>query len=87
METTSVAVVRVEPYFSKGEQQALAGFLSGYQGLTREAYALDLRQFVNWCSEQQHLGLFAARRVDIECSARDLEARGKPGRRWPSGCR
>ena len=76
METTSAAVVRVEPYFSEGEQQALAGFLSGYRGLTREAYALDLRQFVNWCSEQ-HLGLFAARRVDIECFARDLEARGK----------
>jgi len=24
---------------------ALAGFLAGYRGLTREAYALDLRQF------------------------------------------
>src|SRR5207253_451938 len=76
METTSAAVVRVEPYFSEGEQQALSGFLSGYRGLTREAYALDLRQFVTWCSEH-HLGLFAARRVDIECFARDLEARGK----------
>ena len=76
METTSAAVVRVEPYFSEGEQQALAGFLSGYRGLTREAYALDLRQFVTWCSEH-HLGLFAARRVDVEYFARDLEARGK----------
>ena len=69
-------VVRVEPYFSEGEQQALAGFLSGYRGLTREACALDLRQFVNWCSEHR-IALFAARRVDIECFARDLEARGK----------
>jgi len=76
METTSAAVVRVEPYFSEGEQQALAGFLSGYRGLTREAYALDLRQFVTWWSEH-HLGLFAARRVDVEYFARDLEARGK----------
>ena len=76
METTSAAVVRVEPYFSEGEQQALAGFLSGYRGLTREAYALDLRQFVTWCSEH-HLGLFSARRVDVEYFARDLEARGK----------
>ncbi len=76
METTSAVVVCVEPYFSEGEQQALAGFLSGYRGLTRQAYALDLRQFVNWCSER-HLALFAARRVDIECFARDLEARGK----------
>src|SRR5207245_1105255 len=76
METTSAAVVRVEPYFGEGEQQALAGFLSGYRGLTREAYALDLRQFVTWCSEH-HLGLFAARRVDIEWFARHLVARGK----------
>jgi hypothetical protein len=44
MEATSVAVVRVEPYFSEGEQQALAGFLSRYRGLTRDAYALDLSQ-------------------------------------------
>src|SRR2546425_1039145 len=76
METTSAAVVRVEPYFSEGEEQALAGFLSGYRGLKREAYASDLRQFVNWCSER-HIAVFAARRVDIECFARDLEARGK----------
>src|SRR5438128_8852764 len=73
---TSVEIVRVEPSFTAEEQQALAGFLSGYRGLTRQAYALDLLQFVNWCSER-HLALFAARRVDIECFARDLEARGK----------
>ena len=73
---TSVEIVRVEPSFTAEEQQALAGFLSGYRGLTREAYALDLRQFVSWCSDHQ-IALFAARRVDIECFARDLEARGK----------
>src|SRR2546425_9720574 len=67
-------IVRVEPWFRAEEQQALAGFLSGYRGLTRDAYALDLRQFVNWGSDR-HLWLFAARRFDIEC--RDLEARGK----------
>ena len=27
------------------EEAALAGFLAGYRGSTREAYALDLRQF------------------------------------------
>ena len=48
---TSVEIVRVEPCFTAQEQQALAGFLSGYRGLTREAYALDLRQFVRWCAE------------------------------------
>jgi site-specific recombinase XerD len=73
---TSVEIVRVKPSFTAEEQQALAGFLSGYRGLTREAYALDLRQFVSWCSDHQ-IALLAARRVDIECFARDLEARGK----------
>lgn len=37
---------------------------------------VDLRQFDSWCSDHQ-IALFAARRVDIECFARDLEARGK----------
>jgi hypothetical protein len=58
------------------EQLTLAGFLAGYMGLTREAYALDLRQYANW-SQQRHLCLFQARRADIECFARDLEARGR----------
>lgn len=62
---TSVAIVRADPFFREAEQQALAGFLSGYRGLTREAYALDLRQFVTWCSEHDRR-LFAVRRVDIE---------------------
>jgi len=35
--------------FSEQERLALAGFLAGYTGLTREAYALDLRQFAGWC--------------------------------------
>lgn len=55
---------------------ALTGFLAGYSGLTREAYALDLRQFATWCAEH-HLALFCARRADIECFARYLEARGR----------
>jgi integrase/recombinase XerD len=69
-------VVHVEPLFSDGERLALAGFLAGYSGLTCEAYALDLRQYTSWC--QQHgLHLFAARRPDIECFGRDMEARGR----------
>jgi integrase/recombinase XerD len=69
-------VVHVEPLFSDGERLALAGFLAGYSGLTREAYALDLRQYTSWC--QQHgLHLFTARRPDIECFGRDMEARGR----------
>ena len=78
MATTSpsTAVATVEPVFTEPERLALAGFLAGYTGLTREAYALDLRQYVNWC-QQNHLPLFQARRADIECFARDMEARGR----------
>jgi hypothetical protein len=39
----------IQPAFSDAERLALAGFLAGYRGLTREAYALDLRQFTTWC--------------------------------------
>jgi hypothetical protein len=55
---------------------ALAGFLAGYRGLTREAYTLDLRQFTTWCRARS-LPLFAVRRADIEGFARELEARGR----------
>jgi hypothetical protein len=53
--------------------------LAGYRGLTRETYALDLRQFTSWCRARS-LGLLAVRRADIEGFARELEARGGPGR-------
>jgi site-specific recombinase XerD len=65
-----------EPVITPQERLALAGFLAGYTGLTREAYGLDLRQFTAWC-QAHHLRLFQARRADIECFARDLEARGR----------
>jgi len=74
--STSTAVAAVEPVFTQPERLALAGFLAGYTGLTREAYALDLRQYTSWC-RQNHLRLFQARRADIECFARDLEAHGR----------
>jgi site-specific recombinase XerD len=74
--TSSAALVPIVPVFTNTERLALAGFLAGYGGLTREAYELDLRQFTSWC-QQHHLRLFQARRADIECFARDLEARGR----------
>ena len=74
--STSTAIAVPEPVFTAQERLALAGFLAGYTGLTREAYALDLRQFTAWC-QLHHLHLFQARRADIECFARDLEARGR----------
>jgi integrase/recombinase XerD len=46
MTTTSpsTALVPVQPVFSDAERLALAGFLAGYRGPTREACTLDLRQ-------------------------------------------
>ena len=41
----SAALAAIQPVFSDAERLALAGFLAGYRGLTREAYALDLRHF------------------------------------------
>src|SRR5580658_2550615 len=72
----SSAVVPAEPIFTELEQLALAGFLASYSGLTREAYVLDLRQFTTWC-HAHGLHLFSVRRADIECYARDLEAKGR----------
>jgi site-specific recombinase XerD len=66
----------IQPAFTDAERLALAGFLAGYRGLTREAYGLDLRQFTTWCRARS-LALFAVRRADIEGFARDLEARGR----------
>ena len=72
----STAFATIQAAFTDAERVALAGFLAGYRGLTREAYALDLRQYTSWC-QQNHQRLFQARRADIECFARDLEARGR----------
>ena len=74
--TPSAALVVTTPVFTNTERLALAGFLAGYSDLTRQAYELDLRQYASWCQLYQ-LRLFQARRTDIECFARDLEARGR----------
>lgn len=74
--TPSAALTPVAPVFTNTERLALAGFLAGYSGLTRQAYELDLRQYASWC-HQHHIRLFQVRRADIECFARDLETRGR----------
>ncbi len=74
--TPSTALATIQPAFTDAERLALAGFLAGYRGLTRDAYALDLRQFTIWCRACS-LNLFAVRRADIEGFARELEARGR----------
>ena len=43
--TSATALATIQPAFTDAERLALAGFLAGYRGLTREAYTLDLRQF------------------------------------------
>ena len=47
--TASTSLVPVQSAFTDAERLALAGFLAGYRGLTREACTLDLRQFISWC--------------------------------------
>ena len=74
--TPSTALVMIQPAFTDAERLALAGHLAGYSGLTREAYALDLRHFTTWCRARS-LNLFAVRRAGIEGFACDLEARGR----------
>jgi integrase/recombinase XerD len=74
--SSSTALVPIDPCFADGEEIALAGFLAGYRGSTREAYALDLRRFAVWCANHERR-LVEVTRVDIECFGRDLEARGR----------
>ena len=74
--STSTALAPRDELFSANEQLALAGFLAGYSGLTRDAYTLDLRQYVAWCTEHR-LAVFGARRADIESFARHLESLGR----------
>lgn len=77
MTTTPSNVPAVpDPVFTDPERLALAGFLAGYRGLTREAYALDLRQFLSFC-ERRGLRLFSVRRTEIELYARGLEEAGR----------
>ncbi len=66
----STALAAIQPVFTDAERLALTGFLAGYRGLTREAYALDLRQFTSWCRSRS-LNLFARRRhrVHNRCSS------------------
>ncbi len=72
----TTSLVLYDPRAADREVIALAGFLAGYTGRTREAYGLDLRQFFAWCQSRQ-LRLFDAHRSDIELYARELEERGR----------
>jgi hypothetical protein len=72
----STALATIQPAFTNPERLALAGYLAGYRGLTREAYAWTCASSPPFCGTRS-LALFAVRRADIEGSARDLEAMGR----------
>jgi site-specific recombinase XerD len=76
LESTGVLVCTRDELFTDPEALALSGFLAGYSGLTRDAYALDLRQYAAWLTGVG-MRLFETRRVHIEAFARELEARGR----------
>jgi integrase/recombinase XerD len=76
MSDTTTSVLRPLRWFTSQEEAMLAGFLVGYSGLTRDAYALDLRQFAQWCHDHQ-LHLLEVHRSDIDRFARHLEDRGR----------
>ncbi len=81
----STAIAVTEPVFSRQEQLALVGFLAGYTGLTREAYALDLGQYASWC-QQHHMRLFQARRATSSASPATWKPAAAPGPPSPAGC-
>src|SRR2546421_4691149 len=82
---TSVVLVPIDRCFADGEELALAGFLAGYRGSTREAYALDLRQFAVWCALHERR-IFEVHRVDIECFGRELRPAAVHERPSPGAC-
>lgn len=73
---TNTSVVLYDPQETSAEVKAIAGFLAGYSGRTREAYTLDLRMFYRWCDEHR-LELLGVTRTHIELYARELEELGR----------
>ncbi len=71
-----VPAVVVPDFDSLAVRQAVAGFLAGYGDTTRDAYSLDLRQWLGWCSTHD-LAVFAVKRAHIELFARSLEQAGR----------
>jgi integrase/recombinase XerD len=73
---THTSVVLYDPTDTSPEVTAIAGFLAGYSGRTREAYTLDLRMFYRWC-EEHRLAILETSRTHIELYARELEDLGR----------
>jgi len=65
-DSTGVLVrTRDDDLFTNPEALALTGFLAGYSGLTRDAYALDLRLYAAWVTTAG-MRLFEVGRAHIE---------------------
>jgi hypothetical protein len=80
----STAVVVSQPVFSDAERVALSGYLAGYNGLTKEAYALDLRQFATWC-EEHNVRLFEGGAGTSSASVATSRSAAGLARRLPGG--
>ncbi len=72
-----------DPGLVDAEHVALAGFLGGDRGLTRDAYALDLRQFVAFCEKGQRT-YSSSVAATSRPFGRALEARSRPRSPWPT---
>ena len=83
--TSSTALVTILPVFTGTERLALAGFLAGYSGLTREAYELDLRQFTSWCQQRPFPCSRPAARTS-SASPATLKPAAVPAPPSPGGC-
>ncbi len=83
-DSTGVLVrTRDDDLFTNPEALALTGFLAGYSGLTREAYALDLRLYAAWVTDAK-MRLFEVRRAHIEAFAVTWKPTAGRGRRSPA---
>jgi hypothetical protein len=81
----STALATIQPAFTDPERLALAGYLAGYRGLTRDAYTLDLRQFTSWCRARS-LSPFAVRRPTSKASPGTWKPGAGLGPPSPGGC-
>ena len=75
-ESTYLPALASPDFDSFAVRQAIAGFLAGYGTSTRDAYGLDLRQWLRWCASHE-LEVFAVKRAHIELFARNHEQEGK----------
>jgi hypothetical protein len=81
----STALATIQPAFTDAERLALAGYLADYRGLTRDAYALDLRQFTTWCRTRS-LALFVVRAPTSSPSPGTWKPKAGPAPPSPGGC-